>query len=134
LASTLLTNLPSPVKTFEDQFCAAHAVAPEDYVDAVLKQSLHPLARWLRPVLVLAPGHFAADRNFIKGVGRISRLEDFDGEVRDYLIDPDNSGFLRRTLKLRVSVTRLSRIVRDVLRDESKSARGAITSTPQLSD
>ena len=122
------------VKTFEEQFCARHGVAPEQYVEAMLKRSLYPLARWLRPVLAMDSAFFAADRNFILGVGRISRFDDFDAEVRDYLIDPENAGFLRRVLKLRVSVTRLLPIVRSVLRDESNATRGAILPAPQLSD
>ena len=122
------------VKTFEEQFCIKHGVAPEQYVEAMLKLSLYPLARWLRPVLAMDSAFCAADRNFIIGVGRISRFDDFDAEVRDYLIDPENSGFLRRVLKLRVSVTRMLPVVRSVLRDESTPARGAILPAPQLSD
>jgi hypothetical protein len=82
-------------------------------------RTLYPAGRWLRPVLALSSTYFTADRNFIKGVERISRFNDFEGEVRDYLHDPENRGFMRRVLKLRVSVYQMLRIVRTVLRDDS---------------
>jgi hypothetical protein len=107
------------VRNFEEEFCARHGVAPEHYVDAVLVRTLYPAGRWLRPVLALKPSYFTADRNFIKGVGRISRFSDFEAEVKDYLHDPENRGFFRRVLKLRVSSYQMLRLVRGVLRDNS---------------
>ena len=107
------------VRNFEEKFCAIHGIAPENYVDAMLQRTLYPAARWLRPVLAWRPSYFTADRNFIQGVGRISRFSDFEAEVKDYLHDPQNRGIMRRGLKLRVSAYCMLRVVRTVLRDYS---------------
>ena len=105
------------VRTFEERFCALHGVSPEKYRDTVLRLTLYPAARWLRPLLALKPGYFAPDRAFVLGVGRMSRFSEFDAEVRDYLVDPENRGFLRRVLKLRVSAYRMLCLVRSTLRE-----------------
>ena len=73
------------------------------------------MARFLRPLLNLNPNFFAADRAFIRGVGRISRLEDFDSEAQDFSQDPNNRDSFHRTLQLRVSRRRLRNLVREVL-------------------
>jgi len=99
--------------TFAEKFCARHDVAPEKYEEVVLKRSLYPVARLLRPVLALKANYFAADREFIRGVGQLTLSGDFDSEAQDYLDHPTNRGFLRRVLKLRVSGRRLRRMVRD---------------------
>jgi len=109
------------VRTFEEQYCAKHGIPPEQFVEAVFRRTLYPAGRLLRPLLALDSGYFTADRNFIKGVGRITRFRDFEGEARDYLIHPENQGFLRRVLRLRVSVYRVLRIVRSVMREDSKA-------------
>jgi hypothetical protein len=103
--------------TFAEKFCARHNLAPEKYDEAVLNRALYPVARWLRPVLVLKANYFAADREFIRGVRRLTRSGNFDSEAQDFLYHPNNRGFLRRGLKLRVSVSRLSRLVRDAFRE-----------------
>jgi len=99
--------------TFAEKFCARHGVTPEKYEEVVLKRSLYPAARLLLPVLVLKANYLAADREFIRGVGRLTRSSGFDSEALDYLDHPNNRGFLRRVFKLRVSGRRLRRMVRD---------------------
>jgi hypothetical protein len=46
-------------------------------------------------------------------------MRDFDREVFAYVNDPDNRGFLRRVLRLRVSAGRLNGIMWSTLRDGS---------------
>jgi hypothetical protein len=101
--------------TFAEKFCVRHGVAPEKYEEVVLKRSLYPAARLLRPVMLLKANYFAADREFIRGVGRLTRSSGFDSEAHDYLDHPNNRGFLRRVFKLRVSGRRLRRMVRDLM-------------------
>jgi hypothetical protein len=100
--------------TFAEKFCAKHCLPLEKYEKIVLSRSLYPAARLLRPVLVLKANYFAADHEFVLRVGRLMRLGGFEAEVQDFLYDPNNRGFLRRVLKLRVSARRLRRVVRDL--------------------
>lgn len=118
------------VRTFEEIFCAQRGVPPEKYGDTMMRLTLYPLARWLRPVLALKSDYLAPDRAFIRSVGRITRFSEFDTEVRDYLIDPENRGFLRRGLKLRVSAYRTLKIVRGAMREGSAAPIGSPGSAP----
>ncbi len=106
--------------TFSEKFCATRAIPPEKYEEVVLRLSLRPMARLLRPVFsVLAPDYFAADRALVKSVGRITRLREFEAEAVDFAHDPVNRGFLRRTLQLRASTRRLRDVVRATLHDKT---------------
>ena len=103
--------------TFGEKFCARHSVAPEKYEEVVLRRSLYPAARVLQPMLRFKVNHFSADREFIRGVGRLTRFSSFDSEAQDYLYHPNNRGVLRRVFKLRVSIRRLSRMVQDAFHE-----------------
>ena len=102
---------------FSEKFCATRQVRPEDFEATVLRLTLRPTARLLRPLLDLNPNYFAADREFIRGVGRISRLEDFGSEAEDFANNPYNCDFLHRALRLRVSRRRLRDLVRGTLKE-----------------
>lgn len=101
--------------TFAEKFCHQQRVHPSDYEAVVLRRSLRPIARLLRPLLNLNPSYFAADREFVRGVGRLTRLADFHTEAQDFVNHPDGRGFLHRTLTLRVSRERLHNLLRDTL-------------------
>ncbi len=101
--------------TFSEKFCAKHNVRPEDFEATVLRLSLRPAARLFRPILNLNPDYFAADREFVRGVGRISRIEDFGSEAQDFADHPDGRGFCHQSLGLRISRQRLRKLVRDTL-------------------
>ena len=88
--------------TFADEFCRQHTIAREDYEDAVLRRTLYPAARILYLFLAQGADYFASDRDFIRGVGRICRLDDFHFEAKDFRHHPDNAGFLRGKIRLRV--------------------------------
>jgi hypothetical protein len=103
--------------TFAEKFCAQRQLAPEQYEAAMLRLTLHSPARWLQPLLALRPEYFSADREFLRSVGRISRVRDFDAEAFDYTYDPANRGFLRQTLGLRVSIRKVRRLVWAALRE-----------------
>jgi hypothetical protein len=105
--------------SFAERYCAKHGMADWEYVESVLSQSLYWRAKLARPLLRLIPGYFKADREFIASVGRIKRLRDFDMEAFAYVSDPDNVGFLRRALKLRVSAAKLNAIIWSTMRDGS---------------
>lgn len=101
--------------TFAEKFCFQHGIHPSDYEAVVLRLSLRPVARLLRPILNLNPNYFAADREFVRGVGRLTRLADFQAEAQDFVYHPDVRGFLHRTLALRVSRERLRNLLRETL-------------------
>ena len=103
--------------TFAEKFCTKNNVHPEDFEVKVLRLTLRPTARLLRPLLNLNPDFFAADREFVRGVGRISRIEDFRSEAEDFTGHPEGRSFCHRTLKLRISREVMRRLVRDTLKD-----------------
>ena len=102
---------------FAEKFCAERHVPPEDFEATVLRLTLRPTARWLRPLLNLNPNYFGANREFIRGVGRISRLADFESDAQDFAHNPNGRDFLHRQLGLRVSRRRLRNLVRATLAD-----------------
>jgi hypothetical protein len=108
--------------TFAEKFCAQNRLPPEQFVEKVLLLSLPPSTRAVRWLLLLLPDYFAADRELILSVGRLKRVSDFDAEVMDFMYDPNNRGFLRRTLNLRVSSRRLRSLMRTTLHHQVPSA------------
>ena len=108
--------------TFAEKFCAQNRLSPEKFVDTVLWLCLPASAKAVRWLLLLIPDYFAADRELISSVGRLKRLEGFDAEVMDFMYDPNNRGFLRRTMNFRVSSRRLHSLFRTTMRNEVPSA------------
>jgi len=106
--------------TFAERYCARHDLAPEEFMEAVLRRALYPQTRLLRPFMRLTSAHFIADRDFVFCVGRITRMRQFDQEALAYVQDPNNRGFLRKVLRLRVSVSRMQHLVRATLREGSR--------------
>jgi hypothetical protein len=104
--------------TFSEKFCAQNRISPDKFCETVLWLSLPPSAKAVRWVLLLIPDYFAPDRELINSVGRLKHMEGFDAEVMDFMYDPNNRGFLRRGLNLRVSSRRLHSLVRATFRHE----------------
>ena len=108
--------------TFAEKFCAQRGIHPEKFEEHVFRLSLRPAARRLRYLLALIRGYFEADRELIRGAGRATRLVEIEGELLDFAHDPNNRGFLRRRLNLRVSRRRLHALARETLRDGGAAA------------
>ena len=107
---------------FTERFCATEAVSAERWHGVLLRRSLYPHARLLRPLLVLFnPEFFAADRDFLNGVGRLTRRGDFAIEADEFAHHPANQGFWRRVLRLRVSVRRLHLLFIRALAEEART-------------
>ncbi len=64
--------------------------------------------------------HFAADYDFINNIGQLTRYRDFDLYMQGFSRHPQNCGFLRRGLRLRVSSHRLRFIIRDLILKEKR--------------
>jgi hypothetical protein len=102
---------------FAEQYCQQHNLAPERFVERMLAQALYPHAHILYVILVWVHADFgAADLNFINGVGRLSRLQDFWVEAEEFGHHPRNFGFLRQRLLIRVSARRLRRLMKKTMR------------------
>lgn len=121
----------TPSADFEQKFCARYRVAPERCREIVLRRTLYPHARLLRRLILLfAPEFFAADYDFIAGVGRLRRRRDFKIEVWDFLYNPANRGPLRRTLRLRVSVQRTQALLESLLGESARESDAVFLRDP----
>ena len=115
-----------PPRTFGEIFCERYHLPPESYIPEMLQRTLYPRARMVAPVIRLfVPGFFDEDRDFIRGVGLIRRMEALGDEVTEFHLHPRNRGFLRRALKIRVSCQRVSRVVGEVLDPGASALPGA---------
>jgi len=103
------------MQTFAEKFCQDNRIDPERYEEEILRRALYPRAARFRPLLRLIPGYFAADYNLIQAVGRLTEIRGFDDAEMDYHQHGGNSGFLHRTLGLRLSVRRLKKLVHATL-------------------
>lgn len=102
--------------TFSEAFCVAHDVPPENFVPTVFARTLYPQAR---PLVCLCRAidrnFFAADLDLIRATGALRRCRDFPDDVIDFNHHPANQGFLRRTLRIRISTKRLKILLRETL-------------------
>lgn len=93
---------------FYESFCAANGLGHGEFEREMLKRCLFPHARLLRPVIeAVAPGFFCADIDFLRGVGVLRHRREFAYEADDFMAGLSRSPFLRRVLRLRVSVARV---------------------------
>jgi len=100
---------------FHDKFCAQYGVGPEEYDAAMLWRSLYPAGKILHLFVRGSAEHFSPDRDFVRGVGRLSRLADFESEVWAFTRNPRNGSFLRRRLRMRVSAKKVYQLMREVM-------------------
>lgn len=101
--------------TFSELYCARERIAPSAAPERLFRATLYPHARPLVALIRrVRRRHFLADHEFIEDVGYLRSLEDFSLALGCYIEHPDNRGFLRRRLRLRVSARRVLRIVRSI--------------------
>jgi hypothetical protein len=122
--------------TFQEKFCRHFGVPAVRYRPELLRRTLHPLARWFRwPLRLVTRDFFAADHEFIAGVGSLKRRRDFALEAQAFLSHPDNTRFLRRTLGLRISCARMQLVFYEVWTGTaSDSPEDAGDSRPRILD
>lgn len=102
--------------TFAEKFCAQHRIPPAAYEKEMLRRSLYPLGRLVLFFVSSDSNYFVPDREFVRGVGKLTRLQGFGAEVWAFTVNPENSRFHRLRLKLRVSARRVYRHVHAVFR------------------
>lgn len=99
-------------QTFSEMYCARHGVDAAEYERRMFRDGLYPHARWILGLLLLAgPDYFAPDREFIRAVGQLRSRRLLHGEIGEFHTHPRNRGFWRITLRLRVSTTRVRRLI-----------------------
>jgi len=102
------------MKTFAEIYCEQTGLPPAKFGRVLLWRGLYPQARLLKPLLhLLGRDYFAADRDFVYGVGQLRRISDFASEAAEFHSHPANHSLLRRRLRLRVSARRLRRLVEE---------------------
>lgn len=102
--------------TFLERYCAATGCPPAQFRRRIFWRCLHPLARPFVPLLGgMNSEYFSADRDLIADAARATTLEQLRDDIRDYLHDPRNQLWLRGTLQLRFSTSRLRALARAYL-------------------
>ena len=92
-----------------------------------MQRTLYPHARII--YFFGARECFAADRVFIDSVGRLTRRRDMPGEVAEFQRDPRNHGFVRRSLRFRVSARRMQHLFDEVWCDPAMNPPPGGTNT-----
>ena len=117
----LFSSRGSAVKTLEEVYCAQHRCTPASFRRRVFWSTLHRHALPFAPLLLLG-NHFTADHDLIAACGRAQSLRQIREELEDHRYHPQNTGWLRRRLALRISTHRLRRLARDYLPGSGPSA------------
>jgi hypothetical protein len=112
--------------TFAEVFCQHYQIAPENYERAMFWRCLHRRACLLVPLLrATSSDYFAPDMDLIRAVGRVTHASRLREELADFHSHPFNLSFARRRLRLRVSTTRTTRLVRRLMRSQADAVHGA---------
>ncbi len=107
-------------KTFAELYCEQRGLSPDAYDAAVLRETLYPHARLLVPLFkLIKPRHFSADLEFVHSVAVLRRFREFFNETEEYAHHPENRGFWRMALNVRISSRRMRRLVRATLHADS---------------
>ena len=116
--------------TFAEKFCARHRIAPADYEKEMLRVSLYFPGKLLRRLLGSEANYFAPDREFIRAVGKLTRVHGLGAEVWAYTVNPENSRFVRLYLKMRVSAKKVHQQLVDALGHDHSDSNSGRTNHP----
>lgn len=100
------------VKTLEAAYCDRHRCTPAQFRRRVFWSTLHRHALPFAPLFLLG-GHFAADHDLIAACARAQNMRSIHEELGDHRYHPQNAGWLRQRLALRVSAHRLRQLARE---------------------
>ena len=102
-------------RSFLEIYCQRTNQRRSHFVPDVLHRTLYPHARpFIRLLEALDQQYFHPDYEFIEDISLMRRPADFSAAVRSYLEHPRNRTFLRRRLRLRISVRRMLELVNHV--------------------
>jgi hypothetical protein len=108
-------SIEMEAETFAEKFCARHRISPAEYENEMLRLSLYLPGKFLRPLLSSKANYFAPDREFVRAVGKLTRVHGFGAEVWSYAVNPENCRFVRHYLKMRVSAKKVYQQLIDAL-------------------
>lgn len=98
------------MNNFRNRYCAHHGVRDDEFESFLLPRSLYPQARLLGPLArLLRADPFSVDRVTLQQVGRCREPRQWLEEVHDFRHLAENRTFVRRVLRLRLSISRLHR-------------------------
>ena len=102
-------------RCFAESYASRHGICREGFVLSVFQRTLHPHVRPLFSLInEIRPLFFSADYDFIVAVGQMRRFSDYETATLEFATHPANRGFLRRWLRLRVSVRRMRWLVLEI--------------------
>lgn len=118
---------PSSSKpAFKQRFIEKTRVSPEDFNREVLRRTLPMHARVLLPLAsLIKPDVLAADYDLIADIAILTSRREFSESAGTRRFHPANRGFLRRVLRIRVSISKLRDLVYDVMRPPSGAGSDA---------
>ncbi|MDO8542435.1 MAG: hypothetical protein Q7S40_18500 [Opitutaceae bacterium] len=100
--------------TFAELFCQQRGVSADRYVQTMFSCALHRRARLFAPLIkVLDSDYFSPDYELIRGVGQLTSSRGLKDELHGFYSHPRNRGFWREQLRMRVSVGRVTRLIRE---------------------
>jgi hypothetical protein len=120
-----VTPLPAPSATLAELYCKRTGCPPEKFSRRIFWRTLHWHALPLAPFLMVG-GYFEADRSLIKACGGASRMREIRDEIREFSYHPQNSNWLHRRAKLRISTQRLGRLAETLLAANRPIAGGRL--------
>jgi len=102
-------------QSFLELYCQRTGLRRSQFVTDVLHRTLYPHAKpCIRLLEAFSAQYFHPDYEFIEDVSLMRRPGDFSTAMRSYLEHPHNRTFLRRRLRLRISVRRMLALVNHV--------------------
>ncbi len=132
----MLVIFMNPRHNFRQIYCTQNAISEAEYFEHILRRTLPPHGRafWAFSKLTLQyKNHFRADYDFLNDVGRLCRYCDLSQSVDEFISHPWNQrGLLRWVLRLRVSTSRVRRILREQFKEASALNKASATSTAPL--
>ena len=103
-------------RTFEDLYCESQRCTPVEFHHRVFRHCLYRHALLFGPLLRLfRPQYFLVDHTFITDAGRARDIAEIRREVAEFFTHPNNRGWLRRTVRIRVSAGRLIELAEEYL-------------------
>jgi hypothetical protein len=106
---------------FKTLFCRHYDVKPENFAREMLKLTVYAHARWTIWIFSYLSGDYLeADYDFIDNVSRIRKFREYEQTVVEFFDHPMNQNNLfRQWFLIRVSSSRLRRLVREVLQTQA---------------
>lgn len=105
--------LEKRVRCFADLFCEHEHIGRERFMMELLRRTRYPHTRYIAALLEAAwPALFVADYEFVTEVGGLQRYADYQQAVEGFRWHRANRGWLRRILRVRISIARMNALVK----------------------